>query len=1772
MAYNKSEKLRNNIAAIRTAFDVERSEREATEQEQSRVNSNDYRIRNSEKNVVSRHLTPADREAGGALVDYLGRIGIAVHTDNNENRRILKAARQDNSEAGKIRHFKTQDGTAYGFAYKGELHLDLRRVDAELPLHEYAHLWCEALRRVNPDNWRNVVSIIRDDAASWQFVKASYPELHDADDIAEEVIAQYSGRRGAEKLRDELARMTPRDADYGSRWGNIFQNVSKAIQDFWKHIGDSLNIRYSSAEDVYDQILNDFARKVNPVAKVERYLKERDTAYQLCVEGGDLDTAAAMFEEALQEHVGNGVTPFMAVDGYRGKLDRLAHEVKGGSDDAVHRAARLMAPLVPTYSVLVPTPSHEGYATDMLALALAISEETGAPVADVLKGTPRERQYDVKRTTGKPMAADAMGIRMEGVLPQGYMPVVIDNVVHSGNTAEACVKALGKGVVLSLASAVSQERHVSSLKSLEPVIYDKNGVLIPLSERFTLKSKYLGRVMNYRPLGEGLQADSYIAGNGNISIDFSRLASGPDGGYLVKVINDHIKLMENKAMEEKKQEEAQVQQEQQPEQKKKGWNIDYTKYSMPEGVSVEKAQVFKLTRGENSGRYGVSAVVDGQRKTQVMYPNDVSAYFAKDEQGNRLASNPTVEQLVAKYFGPKGQEQASVALRTEEVEQQAEQTEQEGLSQQQEQPEQKRKGWNIDYTKYAMPDGVSVEKAQVFKMDQGDNAGKYAVTAVIDGQRKTQVMFKNDVDAYFTKDEQGNRKATAEQLVAKYFSSDTLKQSVSAKEEQQEQQPEQKKKGWNIDYTKYSMPEGAVVTNSFVKKDDKSGKYRLFATINGEFRSADLYPNDRQAFFEKNEAGERKATTEQLVAKYFAKSTAVNMGLAPADTQPQQELKHLGTYDVPVWAVAALQNGTDAYDGLQEDEIAEIEHFQEQFDGPLSFDIHTEERNEFNAAPAFGGAGETVKVDVYTFVEKVQRAQAEVRENLEEEQVIEDNGKEQQERKDEEQKRQEEDKEKKEDKQEVSAGLALQTTLLAGALHAASEHDGVWMNRQGKQAPAFMGKDTKISPFNSMVMALHSDANGYKSNLYTTFAAAKNAGVSVRGKEKGLPYNWYDWDKFVNKYIKNEVIDKAAYQALPPEERELYRVQGKKDMKPIFNIDQTTLPMQKKEEYKALVGSEDNVSEEKATPAEQQAARMERFAEMTKEYPDSIKLFRVGDNYEIYGADAEKAAAVIGLPVDRDESSEANAVSVSVTFPKEDLDTNMAKLVHEGSKVAVCDDLEDARLRRLTPEGELYAASDQLVEAIRQTGVDIDSNGATRYDAEKNTLYVAARTQTKPGQEMTLAMDRVSDVYRAAVAYTGTDSRLNRGNRERMLPEDRDKYDRLVQELTAGVMMTRQGLPATISAKNRELIPYWERELKEDPRLLDNVERDVNNAVQVIDKIAAGQQVDYAAIRGERPAVAARPRMYTIASELATIPNIDHKQVVIVRDPKEKTASVIMPAGASLDMNNEVPGMNKNRFVVALKHQDVEDVKFYNAGGALGLNQPNEFFADKQVEVAHLKQYELIQDEVIDLTDELARTSQVDIEKVAAIKNDQDEWVFYVKPSEGESVTVKPETTDLARFFSAIQTEQFDSVRQEMGQKYYALVQQHPQLKQDFMMPKVENVDLSRITSASMYKSKLHEDKACVTCVYDDNNRLTKEIDRDSKEWQRLWLVDDQKGYKVAVAAKLFETELNKGQEKGVELTQQEPVRESHEVTVDDDQEEVEEEEQQQTVRTSFRR
>lgn len=430
------------------------------------------------------------REIGDAMVDNLEAMGFDVSTDPSENRRVRKKAEKDQSEEGKMRHFETPSGDIYGFTYRGKMYLDPTKIDAELPVHEYAHPWCEAFRRLNPEGWKGIVGLMKGDKDTWEFVKSVNPDLKSEDDIAEEMIAKFSGKKGAERAEAEYRRMNGIDSDYKSKWGNIWKNISKAIQDFWKQMGDFLHIKYTSAEQVYDQVLRDFANKINPRKRVEEWLRERDERYLQAVGNSDTSTAKELFDQALRENIGNGITPFVAVAGYRGKLQNLARGIKNRDPRVVSSVADLMAPLIPKDAVLVPAPSHKGTATDMLDLAQALSERSGAPVADVLRGSERGSQYEAKKA-GRPLSVDELGIKATDKLPDGKLPVVIDNVVDTGSTAEACVRALGKGIVVSLADSADRYKHVASLKSAEPVVTDKTGKVVPLSKRFELGGRYL---------------------------------------------------------------------------------------------------------------------------------------------------------------------------------------------------------------------------------------------------------------------------------------------------------------------------------------------------------------------------------------------------------------------------------------------------------------------------------------------------------------------------------------------------------------------------------------------------------------------------------------------------------------------------------------------------------------------------------------------------------------------------------------------------------------------------------------------------------------------------------------------------------------------------------------------------------------------------------------------------------------------------------------------------------------------------------------------------------------------------------------------------------------------------------------------------------------------------------------------------------------------------------------------------------------------------------
>ena len=97
-----------------------------------------------------------------------------------------------------------------------------------------------------------------------------------------------------------------------------------------------------------------------------------------------------------------------------------------------------------------------------------------------------------------------------------------------------------------------------------------------------------------------------------------------------------------------------------------------------------------------------------------------------------------------------------------------------------------------------------------------------------------------------------------------------------------------------------------------------------------------------------------------------------------------------------------------------------------------------------------------------------------------------------------------------------------------------------------------------------------------------------------------------------------------------------------------------------------------STSNPRATPM------LRQYFEMKSRAPDAILFYRMGDFYEMFFEDAKAAAPILGIALtarNRDSDIEAPMCGV----PYQSADHHIAKLIASGRKVAVCDQIEDAR-------------------------------------------------------------------------------------------------------------------------------------------------------------------------------------------------------------------------------------------------------------------------------------------------------------------------------------------------------------------------------------------------------------------------------------------------------------------------------------------------------------
>ena len=607
-----------------------------------------------------------------------------------------------------------------------------------------------------------------------------------------------------------------------------------------------------------------------------------------------------------------------------------------------------------------------------------------------------------------------------------------------------------------------------------------------------------------------------------------------------------------------------------------------------------------------------------------------------------------------------------------------------------------------------------------------------------------------------------------------------------------------------------------------------------------------------------------------------------------------------------------------------------------------------------------------------------------------------------------------------------------QAALLSAALSEAPNVGGHWLNASGKGYPRFYPKGVSVSAFNALFMALHSDRNGCKANLFTLFSDAKVQGAAVREHEQSVPFLFYNWNKYVHRNDPERIISREDYMKLDEDEQKQYKGVHNREIRTLFNIDQTTLPYVDKERYEAAV--------------------------------------------QRYGSAAERGYT----------------------------------------------EADDRRL---------HVRFNDFLQKMRDNLVPVrsDGSGVPHYETDKDAVYMPRQ------REFEHYHDYVQEALRQIVSATGHQQRLAREGmvmKNGVAPsEDAVKQERLVVELASGIKMLELGLPARLSDESLKTVEYWCRELKENPCLIDALESDVNNALEVIRKAERGEKIEYATLRNRQQTSDMReqmPKHYFVANEIRQHPDKESKKIVLVIDPQAKTADVILPAGASTEVDNEIPGMNKGRIARALQKEGIEQVRFFNPDGALGYRPDDSYFAEKQVSLARLKNWTLEMLSTLDVSPAVRRANEVNFDRAEMIQDDKKRWALYIKPENKKGYNIYPDKEDVNLFFSTLKQamDNIGKVRMELAHKYYALAEVQPDLKVDLFGSETPEIDLNRIQRVSVFHTK-QDGKQCVATI--DGQKLQPRS-VTPQQWQRMWLAEDRNEYKRHLAATLFADVLQKGQ------------------------------------------
>lgn len=776
--------------------------------------------------------------------------------------------------------------------------------------------------------------------------------------------------------------------------------------------------------------------------------------------------------------------------------------------------------------------------------------------------------------------------------------------------------------------------------------------------------------------------------------------------------------------------------------------------------------------------------------------------------------------------------------------------------------------------------------------------------------------------------------------------------------------------------------------------------------------------------------------------------------------------------------------------------------------------------------------------------------------------------------------KEEQEKQNKLKSQTEQKAAQRQVALITAALARSIVLHGVWMNATHKLYPSFYPKGPAISPFNAINLTLHSDANGYRSNLYTTFQEARNRNEGVKSAEKGVPFNWYNWSKYVNRNNPEDIISRKDYLALPKEEKAQYKGVHNREIRTLFNIDQTMTPVIDPDNYGKALGWNGGEAERTPSPNEEKALRgaVDQFVDSV-----SKNLVTMDTNSGVPMASYDMRQDIIRVPspgsyihyhdyvhdmvseVIRSTGHSERLAREGAVNQKNPDDMVREELVVElATGVKMLELGMAARLseksQQLVPEWTKQLEEDPQMIDIVETDVNNALEVIRKAERGEKIEYSSYVNQQKVLQYQDRQKPQVTTTEGLILADT-----IRHHGME--IPEGNFKSKEEKNQFLEKFGMTYY----------MEQIQYA-RELakSDDPEVVEAAYSEIYNHAANIDKIARELRPADWNIKGRRE----------IEDAIHEAMDSNEKELVIIMDEKSRKADIILPQGAFMGGKATMPNGQVRNFYVTpdevLCQEEKKDAKiqyndasgfakvridhalsnlkefeptftrYFNRDGVVGFHADDRYFEGKRLYVANLNQWKLenVREQDIRLLVEQSR--HPNFEKVVMTRDDEGRWMLYLQAQDEKAFGVYPDKADVNKYFTA--THQGNSaitsaVRLELASKYYEMAKVKPSLQVNVLGEKASEEDAARLQRVNIFKNKQGQ-FMIIAKVTDAPKDMPPRVITAS-QWQRLWLSPDQNEYKRDLAAKIFADILHP------ELKAEEKVEQKEEVKQEQKPEEL---------------